>query len=418
MGYFTKHDANKIIYRSWEEPEQSSAKMRILVLKLDYVGDFWMSLAPLKDLRQRFAHAHITLVVGSWNIDTAKQFDLADDYVAFDFFHRDPTVKTRKKAADIRPLLTGEFDLAIDMRVPDETRPILLEVPARHRAAIVDRHSMQQIDIAIAPFNLKLRRTIFYKLAQKIRIADKFPRRWLDWFVDRKQVRLQHVSEILLFLVAKAAACFDGEGQAGHRQSSTKSKAPIVVAPFSNSGLRDWPLANFGKLVAALSTRGEVVLVGRGESREALEEVAKIARDRGAAEIRTAVDLSELEFNHLIKSAALVVSNNSGAGHVAAQLGRPTVGIFTASHLPEIWGFRGPLVSMLMSVIECRGCGLDKVRRCPIKVRCKFDITPDLVIAEVNALMDHCKRRDKLIVARGWCDQHDRAPGGSLGPVS
>ncbi|PBB54805.1 hypothetical protein CK223_15455 [Mesorhizobium loti] len=418
MGYFTKRDANQIIYRSWEESEQPSAKMRILALKLDRVGDFWMSLAPLMDLRQRFADAHITLVVGSWNIDTAKQFDLADDYVAFDFFPRNPKVDTRKKAADIRPLLTGEFDLAIDMRVPDETRPILLEVPARHRAAIVDPYGMHQIDIAIAPFDLKLRRTILYKLAQKIGIADKFPRTWLDWFVDRKQVRLQHVSEILLFLVAKAAACFDAESEAGRRQSSAEGKSPIVVAPFSNSSLRDWPIENFGKLVAALSARGEVVLVGRGESREALEEVAMTARDCGAAEIRTAVDLSELEFNHLMNSAALVVSNNSGTGHVAAQLGRPTVGIFTASHLPEIWGFRGPLVSMLMSVIECRGCGLDKVRRCPVKVRCKFDITPDLVIAEVDALMNYCKGRDKLIVARGRCGQNDdRARRGSSGPM-
>ncbi|MER9890473.1 hypothetical protein NKJ48_33720, partial [Mesorhizobium sp. M0114] len=50
MAYFTKHDGNQIIYRSWEEPEQSSARMRILVLKLDHVGDFWMSLGPLKDV--------------------------------------------------------------------------------------------------------------------------------------------------------------------------------------------------------------------------------------------------------------------------------------------------------------------------------------------------------------------------------
>lgn len=398
MAYFTKHDRNQIIYRSWEEPEQSSARMRILVLKLDHVGDFWMSLGPLKDLRQRFAHAHITLVVGSWNIDSAKQFDLADDHVAFDFFPRNPKVKTRKQAADIRPLLTGEFDLAIDMRVPEETRPILLEVPARHRAAIVDPYSMHQIDIAIAPFNLKLRRTIFYKLVQKIGLANKIPRRWLDWFIDRKQVRLQHVSEILLFLVAKAAAYFESE--AGHPQFRLQAKAPIVVAPFSNSSLRDWPIESFGKVVAALSTRGEVILVARGECLEALEEVAKIARDRGAANIRTAVDLSELEFNYLVNSAALVVSNNSGTGHVAAQLGRPTIGIFTASHLPEIWGFRGPLVSMLMSVIECRGCGLDQVRHCPVKVRCKSDITPDLVIAEVNALMNHCNVRHNLSGSR------------------
>ncbi|MDX8470197.1 glycosyltransferase family 9 protein [Mesorhizobium sp. VK23B] len=364
--------------------------MRVLVLKLDHVGDFWMALGPLKELRRRFSHAHITLAVGSWNIETAREFGLADDYIAFNFFSRNPAqAERREEAASIGQMLTGDFDLAIDMRVPDETRPVLLAVPARHRAAIVDRYGTDGIDIAIAPFNLKLRRTIFYKLAQKMGIADRIPRRWLDWFTDRDQMRLQHVTEILSFLVAKTAAYFDSENEAD--KDATTKGAPIVMAPFSNSALRDWPAEYFGQLAAALAKRGDVIVVGRSENRAAIEKVVKIAGDLGAARVGIAVDLPELEFNRLIRSAALVVSNNSGTGHVAAQLGRPTVGIFTASHLPEIWGFQGPVVSMLMSSIECRGCGLDQVHRCPVGVRCKFDIKPDRVLAEINLMTNYLR---------------------------
>jgi len=391
MGYFIRRDSDLVIYRSWESSERAGAKMRVLALKLDHVGDFWMSLGPLKALRRRFADARITLVVGSWNIDTARQFDLADEYVAFDFFPRNPTLsKKRREADDIRTLLTGSFDLAIDMRVPDDTRSVLLAVPARHRAAIADQHRVPRIDIAIAPFNLKLRRPIFYKLSQSIGIAALIPRRWLDWFADRRQAQLQHVTEILFFLVAKTAAYFDDKSQASHGQRPTTGNPPlIVVAPFSNSSLRDWPVENFGRIVAALSMRSAVVLVGRAESVTSLEAVADAASAHGAADVQMAVGLSELEFNRLMNSAALVVSNNSGAGHVAAQLGRPTIGIFTASHLPELWGFQGPLVSMLMSAIECRGCGMDVVKRCPVGVRCKSDITPEHVLAEIDALMNH-----------------------------
>ncbi|MGX7874132.1 glycosyltransferase family 9 protein [Mesorhizobium sp. ORM6] len=258
---------------------------------------------------------------------------------------------------------------------------------------------MHEIDIAIAPFNLRLRRTLFYKLAQSTGISGKIPRGWFDWFTDRKQMRLQHVTEILFFLVAKVAAYFDSESEAELLQSSTTKRSPIIVAPFSNSYLRDWPIEYFGQLVAALADRGEVIVVGRGESQAALDEVVRIAGDLGAARVRMAVNLPELEFNRLIKSAALVVSNNSGTGHVAAQLGRPTVGIFTASHLPEIWGFQGPLVSMLMSTIECRGCGLDQVRKCPIGVRCKFDIKPDRVLAEINSMLNHLNRKVSVCVS-------------------
>ena len=393
MGYFIRRDSDLVTYRSWESPERLGAKMRVLVLKLDHVGDFWMSLGPLKELRRRFAEAHVTLVVGSWNIDTARQFELADEYVAFDFFPRNPTLsKKRKGADDIRTLLTGVFDIAIDMRVPDDTRAVLLAVPARHHAAIADQYRLPEVDIAIAPFNLKLRRPLFYKLAQHIGLAHGVPRMWLDWFADSRQAQLQHVTEILFFLVAKTAAYFDDKSQASQERKFTTGKLPpVVLAPFSNSSLRDWPVENFGRIAAALSMRGDVILVGRGESLAALETVADAARAHGAADVQMAVDLSELEFNRLMNSAGLVVSNNSGAGHVAAQLGRPTIGIFSASHLPELWGFQGPLVSMLMSAIECRGCGMDVVKRCPIGVRCKSDITPDHVLAEIDALMNHVR---------------------------
>ncbi|WP_083931241.1 glycosyltransferase family 9 protein [Kaistia granuli] len=398
MGFFVTHQSDRVVYRSWETAQPSGAKFRIAVLKLDHVGDFWMSLGALRELRQRFASAHITLVVGSWNIDTARQFELADDYVAFDFFSRNPKLgKKRKPAEEIRNVLKGEFDLAIDMRVPDETRQVLIAIPARHRAAIADRYRMPEIDIAIQPFKLRLRRGFLYKLAQKIGLSNKAPRRWFDRDADRQQLGIQHVADILHFLVSKTATYFDNPTQRSiPPPSGETASGPIVVAPFSNSDLRDWPIENYREVVATLSKKDKVILVGRSESLPALESVADAARKRGAGNVEIAADLTEHEFNQLLASSALVVSNNSGAGHVAAQLGRPTIGIFTASHLPELWGFQGPFVSMLMSTVECRGCGLDAVRRCPNDVMCKTDITPDHVLAEISALLNRTKSLDAM----------------------
>lgn len=389
MTYNIDTHAKVVTYRSWQEKPRARSVFRLLVLKLDHVGDFWMALGPLKELRRRFLDAHITLVVGSWNLNTAVQFKLADDYVVFDFFARSPKLgQDRRAAEDIRPLLDGDFDLAIDMRVPDDTRCVLLAVDAYKRAAIADRYRYPQIEIATPPEKLRLRRRFFYKILQNTPLSGLIPRNWVDKRADRDQIRIQHVADTLTLLVAKAAAEFDEQKNwAKDPHAPLRDAAPIVVAPFSNSDLRDWPIQNFQKLVAELSQEHRVVLVGRNENTADLQNSALVAQTLGAGSVEIATDLSEQQFNQLLSSAALVISNNSGAGHVAAQLGRPTIGIFTASHLPELWGFRGPRVSMLMSTIECRGCGIDVVRRCPDKVRCKFDITVDHVLSEIAALM-------------------------------
>jgi len=390
MTYKIAKQADRVIYRSWQESPRSGSVFRILVLKLDHIGDFWMALSPLRELRSRFRDAHITLVVGSWNLNTAVQFQLADEYVAFDFFARSPKSGQKRKAPEdiLRLLPAQEFDLAIDMRVPDDTRLVLLAVKARQRAAIVDRYRHPEIDIAISPSRLKLRRTPAYKLLQKLSLSGWVPRKWVNKSADRDQLRILHVAETLTLLVARAAADFDEQrSRAREPRMPAREGAPIVVAPFSNSALRDWPIQNFQELIAKLSLERQVIMVGRDDDAVELQSSAQRARSLGPGHVEIATGLSEQEFNQLLSSAALVVSNNSGAGHVAAQLGRPTIGIFTASHLPELWGFRGPSVSMLMSSIECRGCGIDVVRRCPERVRCKSDITVDHVLSEIEALM-------------------------------
>lgn len=400
MSYSVRRDSDKVVYRTWEARENEGDRLRIAVLKLDHVGDFWMALAPLRELRKRFSKAHITLIVGSWNLETARTFLLADEYVSFDFFKVNPRIgKKHRDLGQIREQLKGSFDLAIDMRVPDETREVLLAIDARHRAAIADRCIHPKIDLAILPGKIKLRRNILYKLLQKASLSGLIPRNWIDRRANRDQMRMHHMAETLSLLVAKAAAHFEEhiDPTQQHELPALQGLAPVVVAPFSNSTLRDWPVENYRALIVTLSQTRNVILVGRNEDAASLQTMVSAAREAGGGNIDCATDLNERQFNELLSSAALVISNNSGAGHVAAQLGRPTLGIFTASHLPELWGFQGPRVSMLMSTIECRGCGIDVVRRCPQRVRCKSDITAEHVLAEIEALAGHDNQQPTTI---------------------
>jgi hypothetical protein len=128
------------------EPERTRVEVttlrsrrRILILKLDHIGDFIMGLPALERARTTFADAEITLVVGSWNVEMANGLAIADRVLSFDAFPRNSSeekVDVVGKTALFEQLMTDEYDLAIDLRNDLDTRFLLQSVRAPLRAAV------------------------------------------------------------------------------------------------------------------------------------------------------------------------------------------------------------------------------------------------------------------------------------------
>ena len=123
---------------------------RILIMKLDHLGDFIMGISALERARAIFAESHITLLVGSWNVDMAASLGVADEVIAFDAFPRNST----EEAADVNAMLgmfraavKATYDLAVDLRTDTDTRILLREVSAPIKAGIGTRSQFPFIDI-------------------------------------------------------------------------------------------------------------------------------------------------------------------------------------------------------------------------------------------------------------------------------
>ncbi len=124
--------------------------VRILILKLDHLGDFIMGTAALSRARDAFPDADITLVVGSWNLSMAQQLGLFDRVIAFDAFPRNPSEEkddVRGKVSEFEALITGEYDLAVDLRTDHDTRILLGSVRARIKAGIGPKSTFDFLDI-------------------------------------------------------------------------------------------------------------------------------------------------------------------------------------------------------------------------------------------------------------------------------
>ena len=131
-----------------------TAPQTIVVFKLDHLGDFILAHPALKRLRDAFPDAHLTLVCGAWNASAAHDLGLFDEVVEFAIFERNAALNEVTPMAQrllaLQDLFAGQkFDLAIDLRIDDDTRDVLKYVNATTRAGIGWPKDYEFLDIAL-----------------------------------------------------------------------------------------------------------------------------------------------------------------------------------------------------------------------------------------------------------------------------
>lgn len=167
--------------------------------------------------------------------------------------------------------------------------------------------------------------------------------------------------------------------------------APIVgFAPGAAYGqAKQWPPDRVAQVAASLvRARGVTcVLVGASHDRDAARAIESWLRANAADVLPRVISLvghtSLGALVGVIARSAVFVSNDSGAMHVAAAIGRPVVAIFGPTDERATSPIGDHVV--ITEDVFCRPCML---RDCPIDHRCMKRITADDVAAAVNARLD------------------------------
>jgi heptosyltransferase-2 len=157
----------------------------------------------------------------------------------------------------------------------------------------------------------------------------------------------------------------------------------IAMAPGAAYGTaKRWLPEHFARLAVMLSNEraAQCVLVGSGADGETTALVRALVRadaSRPPIDLAGATSLDTLA--GVLSLAEVCVSNDSGAMHLAAALGRPVVAIFG----PTDERATRPLGDheVIVEPVFCRPCML---RDCPIDHRCMKRITVDTVLAAVS----------------------------------
>jgi ADP-heptose:LPS heptosyltransferase len=119
----------------------------------------------------------------------------------------------------------------------------------------------------------------------------------------------------------------------------------VVVHPGSGSPEKCWPLQRFVELIERLRRARRDVRVLLGEVELERFSGVEIKSLESLATVRKPANYLEL-YNEL-RSAAELVANDSGPGHLGAIVGVPTLALFGPASDPAVWKPLGPHVSTL-----------------------------------------------------------------------
>jgi len=162
-------------------------------------------------------------------------------------------------------------------------------------------------------------------------------------------------------------------------------QGPVVgVSPgAAYGGAKRWLPEYFAEAAAEVAEGGTVAVFG-SRSEACIAEIV-LSRLRAArVDARNLAGQTTLaEFMDLAAACRVFLTNDSGAMHVAATLGVPTVAVFGATD-PEATGPVGPAVRVVREPVECSPCLL---RECPIDHRCMTRVLPARVAQEARELL-------------------------------
>jgi ADP-heptose:LPS heptosyltransferase len=349
------------------------APRRILVLRLERIGDLLMALDAIQDVREAWPDAEIDLTVGSWNrsmaalIPGVTRLDVLDaPWLARDAGGR----SWAALALHARGWRRRGYDLAINFE-PDIRSNLLAWLSG-------------------AP-----RRAGFWTGGGGALLTDA-----LAYVPDA------HVSDNTRRLVAAvrgAAAAAAAPTGARRRLAPPNdalaqadavigtSRRPLVgIHASGGREVKQWHLDRFAAVgrVLADTRHATLLLTGAAADRPLVNAIKRQLGDRPVIDVSGALDLPALAA--LLARLDVFITGDTGPMHVAAAMGTRTVALFGPSD-PRRYGPIGDGHRVLRVDLPCSPCG--RVRRPPRWCRghvpaCLDGITVDTVVRAATTLLD------------------------------
>ena len=345
---------------------------RVLLVRLDNMGDVLLTTPAFRAIREALPGSHIALMAGPGgcavgalnpNVDETILYRAPNEDVYFELA-QDPG----REMAAVETLKRGNFDAAViftsykQSALPAAYLCYLAGIPVRAAGSFEGPGSL---------------------LTHRHRYAETVPPR-------HESLRGLELTEALGFPPVEPEMVLEPRPEDWEEATKILDRVGadgfLLVHPGSSASSRTYPAERYARVVEELaSDAGLPVLVTGGPGEEALAKGVA-----GAYGIPLGGETSLGVFAALVGRAGTVVTNNTGATHVASAMKTPVVTVFAGTNPAEQWGpWRTPN-RLLTHPVPCSPC---YKRVCPIGHECLTGIAPGTVTGAALELLEEEKAR-------------------------
>ncbi|UCG46981.1 MAG: glycosyltransferase family 9 protein [Phycisphaerales bacterium] len=302
-----------------------NAPKNILIIKPSSLGDIVLALPALTALRKSFPNAATTWLVRPTFAQLLENHPHLDQIIPFD--------RELLGRAWFDPSALGAL-ISLISRLRRARFDLLFDFQGLFRTA-----SLAWLSACPKRFGMAH--------------AREFAHLFYSQKVPREPHRIHLVDYYLDIIRAAGAAALEAEFILPHNPAAADSVAALLraddVAPDSYAVLvpgsahsdKCWPVERFAALAARIASDFSLAIVATGTKAES-HNVEKLAGLAPVPVANLAGRTSLAELIELMRNARLVVTNDTGPGHIAAALGVPMVMIFGRSNPARVAPYQRP----------------------------------------------------------------------------
>jgi len=314
---------------------------KLLLIRLDELGDFFLWMQSAKYYRRIFSESKIYLLANSNWSECAKLFNYWDEIIPVDVYRFNNSIKYRLNI--IKLLSKHGFTITISPRFSrnfklDDIFTFICQ--ASHKFGMVSDNSNRNIYEGLIT-------NIFYDHLIKTNEEFKFE-------VDRD---FDFIQKLNFYLNNNSIEIINPDV---HTPSSNiiKEKYFIVVPGASWDGKR-WDVNNFNELIIKIHNLTNWLPVLCGSNSE-VSLSTKIINNSKIKILDFIGKTNVTEYINLIKQAQLVIGNDSSSIHIAAFYNIKSFVVAGGGHwerfLPYTSVFKGVKPTVIMKYLNCYGC--------------------------------------------------------------
>jgi glycosyltransferase involved in cell wall biosynthesis/ADP-heptose:LPS heptosyltransferase len=321
------------------KPVLSNPVRKVLIVRSDSIGDFVIFSGALKYFKKLYPQAHITLLVSDTVADMVEACPYVDSIMYFNRARIEQDIKCMTELVNV--IREEHYDIAI---APALSRDMISDF------ILINSRAAQRIACWGDTANQTL---------EMLRANDKYLTRIIP-MVEGIKLEIFRNEEFIKGLGAELNGPYKPElwltrediAFADSLLKKLQFSKPLIVAPFSQSRKKNWPVINWAKLVS-LHTDQPIIICGVEGDKVEAEKIINLSGHRNIHNLCGHTTIRQLAA--IISKAGICVTCDSAAAHLAAALNVPHVVMMGGGHFGRFMPYTDS-THLVYNKMKCFNC--------------------------------------------------------------